>query len=66
MISVLNLLVFLLVNGLVVYSAWCLATTLLKDTPSLSLRIVAAGILSFTHATLVVLFLGVIVRTLNE
>jgi len=63
--AILNVLVFLLVNGLVLYSGWCLANYLLRDNPALPLRIVATGILSFVHVTLVVLFLGVIVRTLN-
>jgi len=61
----LNGFVFLLVNGLVVVSSWCFANCTLKDTRSLSLRFVAAGIFSFVHITLVVLFLGVVVRSLN-
>lgn len=63
--GLLNGLIFLLVNGLVVFSSWCLANYLLKDNQSLSLRVVAASILSFVHITLVVLVLGVIVRYLN-
>ena len=63
--GLLNGLIFLLVNGLVVFSSWCLANYLLKDNQSLSLRVVAASILSFVHITLVVLLLGVIVRYLN-
>lgn len=65
LIGLVNAVVFLLVNGLVLYSSWCLANYLLRDHPSLPLRMVATGILSFVHATLVILFLGVIVRTLN-
>jgi hypothetical protein len=57
--------VFLLVNALVVFSSWCLANYLLEDKQSLSLRVVATGILSFVHATLVVLLLGVVLRYLN-
>ena len=63
--GLLNGLVFLLVNGLVVFSSWCLANYLLKDSQSLSLRVVAASILSFVHVTVVVLLLGVVVRYLN-
>ena len=63
--TMLNGLVFLLVNGLVVYSSWCLASYLSRQHKSLSLRFVATGILSFVHATLVVLFLGIVVRYLN-
>ena len=63
--GLLNGLVFLLVNGLVVLSSWCMASYLLRDNQSLSLRVVAAGILSFVHVTVVVLLLGVVVRYLN-
>jgi len=63
--SLLNGLVFLLVNGLVVFSSWCLASNLSRQHESLSLRVAATGILSFVHATLVVLFLGVVARYLN-
>jgi len=63
--GLLNGLVFLLVNGLVVFSSWRLASYLLRDNQSLSLRMVAAGILSFAHITVVVLLLGVVARYLN-
>jgi len=55
----------LLVNGLAVASSWYLANCTLKDIQSFSLRFVAAGIFFFVHLTLVVLILGVAVRSLN-
>ena len=55
----------MLVNGLVMLSSWSLANYTLKDVQSLSLRFVAAGIFFFAHITMVVLFLGVVVRSLN-
>jgi hypothetical protein len=63
--GLLNGLVFLLVNGFLIYSCWLLSNYLLKDHQSLSLRLVAAIILSFAHATVVVLLLGVVFRYLN-
>ena len=65
MTSLLNGIVFLLVNGLVILSCWRVSNILLKDHQSLSLRVVSTTILSFAHATIVVLFLGVILRYLN-
>ena len=65
MTGLLNGFVFLLVNGLVFFSSWCLAGFTLRNCESLSLRIVAACIIFFVHLTLVVLFLGVIFRSLN-
>jgi len=61
----LNGLVFLLVNTAVALSCWRLSNHLLKDHLSLSLRVVATCILSFAHATVVVLLLGVVFRYLN-
>ncbi len=61
----LNGLIFLLVNGLVMASSWRLANCMLKGVQSLSLRFVTAGIFFFVHITVVVLFLGVVVRSLN-
>jgi hypothetical protein len=61
----LNGLNFLLVNCLVLFSCWQLSNFLLRQQASLSLRLVATIILSFAHATLVVLLLGVVFRFLN-
>jgi len=63
--GLLNGLIFLLVNGLVVFSCWQLSNFLLREHASLSLRVVATIILSFAHATIVVLLLGVVFRFLN-
>jgi len=63
--DLLNGFIFLLVNGLVLVSSWRLVNCALKDVQSLSLRVVAAGILFFFHITVVVLFLGVVIRSLN-
>jgi len=63
--GLLNGLIFLLVNGLVILSSWCLADYILKKDQSLSLRITATGILSFVHVTVTVLVLGVVFRKLN-
>jgi len=60
-----NLLVFILVNGCVVFSSWRLAGYLLNGQRSIAMHIVAGGVLAFAHATLVVLFLGVVIRSLN-
>lgn len=65
MTSLINTLIFLLVNGAVVFSSWSLAGYLLRQSDSFSLRIVATGLLAFAHATIVVLFLGVVVRSLG-
>jgi len=63
--GLLNGIVFLLVNGLVLFSCWQLSNFLLREQSSLSLRVVATIILSFAHATIVVLLLGVVFRFLN-
>jgi len=63
--DLLNGFIFLLVNGLVGVSSWYLANCILRDARSLSLRFAAAGIFFFVHVTVVVLFLGVVVRSLN-
>jgi hypothetical protein len=63
--GLLNGFVFLLVNALVVFSSWCLANYILKDHQSLSLRLVATGLIYFVHITIVILFLGVVIRSLN-
>lgn len=55
----------MLVNGLVFFSSWCLASFTLRDCESLSQRFVATGVIFFVHITLVVLFLGVVIRSLN-
>lgn len=55
----------MLVNGLVIFSSWCLANYTLKNCQSLSQRIVATGLFFFIHITLVVLCLGVLFRSLN-
>lgn len=65
MTGFLNGIVFLLVNGLMVLSCWQVSNFLLKQHPSLSMRVVATIILSFAHVTIVVLLLGVIFRYLN-
>lgn len=65
MTGFLNGLVFLLVNGLVVFSSWCLAGHLFRESRSLSLRVSATSILYFVHLTVVVLLLGVVFRSLN-
>ena len=63
--GLLNGSVFLLVNGFLILSCWQLSNYLLKEHQSLSLRVVATLILSFAHATFVVLLLGVVFRYLN-
>jgi len=63
--DLLNGFIFLLVNGLVMVSSWFLANYALKNVQSISLRFVAAGVFFFVHITLVVLFLGVVIRSLN-
>jgi len=63
--DLLNGFIFLLVNGLVLASSWRLANYTLRDSQSFALRFVASGIFYFVHLTIVVLFLGVVVRSLN-
>lgn len=65
MAGLLNGMIFLLVNGLAIFSSWCLAQYILKKEQSLSLRVTATGILYFVHITVVVLVLGVVFRQLN-
>ena len=65
MTGFLNGIIFLLVNGIVVFSCWQLSNFLLRKQPSLSLHVVATIILSFAHVTVVVLLLGVVFRFLN-
>ena len=65
-----NWALFLVVNGLALYSAYCFSGYFLKrslspDMPALSLGIAATGILYFAHITLIVLFLGVVLKYLN-
>lgn len=60
-----NTLIFLLVNGLVIFSSWSLAAGILRGSNSLSLRVTAVCILYFVHLTAVVLLLGVVLRSLN-
>ncbi|HHJ18941.1 MAG TPA: hypothetical protein ENJ84_03785 [Gammaproteobacteria bacterium] len=65
-----NWALFLIVNGLALYSAYCFSGYFLKrslspDMPALSLGIAATGILYFAHITLIVLLLGVVVQYLN-
>lgn len=65
-----NWALFLIVNGLALYSAYCLSGYFLKRSlspamPALSLGIAATGILYFAHITLIVLFLGVVLKYLN-
>lgn len=61
-----NGLIFLLVNGLVLFSSWCISGYVLRNCQSLSLRIVATGIFSFVHVSIVVLLLGVVFRFLTD
>ncbi len=62
---------FLVVNGLAIYSAFSVSGYFLKRSlsspslPALSLGIAASGIIYFAHITLVVLFLGVVLKILN-
>ncbi len=62
---------FLVVNGLAVYSAFSVAGYFLKRSlsspslPALSLGIAATGVIYFAHITLVVLFLGVVLKVLT-
>jgi len=63
--SIPNWIVFILVNGLALYSSSCLAGYLLRRNTQASLALVASGIIYFVHLTLVVLVLGVIVSKLN-
>ena len=65
MSSISNWLVFLLVNILVCFSSASLAGYFVRAPRLHALRLVAAGIFCFAHATLVVLFLGVIAQHLN-
>ncbi len=65
-----NWALFLIVNGLALYSAYCFSGYFLKrslspDMPALSLGIAATGILYFAHITLIVLLLGVVLKYLN-
>jgi len=66
-----NWALFLIVNGLALYAAYCfsgyfLRRSLSSDTmPALSLGIAASGIIYFAHITLIVLFLGVVLKYLN-
>jgi len=63
--SIPNWVVFLLVNGLALYSSYCFAGYLLRRNSQTSLTLVASGIIYFVHLTLVVLVLGVVVRKLD-
>lgn len=63
--NAIHLLVFILVNGCVIFSSWRLAGILLAGNRAITMHIIAAGILAFAHATIVVLFLGVVIRSLG-
>ena len=71
MYSLVSWTLFLLVNGLALYSAFSFSGYFLRRSllscslPVLSLGIAASGIIYFAHITLVVLFLGVVLKILN-
>ena len=56
---------FLFVNGLALYGAWCLAGRFVSREDPFPLAVVGAGLLYFAHMTLVVLGLGVVVKRLD-
>jgi len=63
--SIINWMLFLLLNGLVVYSSYRLASYLNRKNEILSVVIVATGIVYFAQITVIILFLGVVLRYLN-
>ena len=65
MTSLLNWLIFILVNGVILYAAAGLACALVGRDLRLSLRLVAIGLIYFAQITVVVLLLGVVLKTLN-
>lgn len=65
MSSLANWALFFLVNGLIIYSSYCLSGYFLRKDEPLSLLVVATGIIYFAHITLTVLFLGLVLQYLN-
>ena len=66
MFSVTNWLLFLLINALIVYSAYGAAAWFNRKEPSLATLVVATGIICYAQITITILFLGVVLQYLNE
>ena len=66
MIGIIDWLLFILVNGALLYGSFCLAGYLNGRKAPVAQLLVSGGIIYLAQATIIVLFLGVVLSTLNR
>ena len=66
MIGIIDWLLFILVNGALLYGSFCLAGYLNGRNAPVAQLLVSGGIIYLAQATIIVLFLGVVLSTLNR